>query len=231
MDPSELDLDDQAKETVYDFLKSEGEMRSKEQIFSLLDGPTIEVHPNLGELHIYKGPLGEFWVCKESLKLFTYSSPERFTTDEAQEYAKNFLSRHIENFALRNFKPIKAEKDDPFWEEEWIEEPKHSEEISIFKNWIVLSVNLDTRRVHYFNSSNLRLVRTTPTNLNENAARQIIHEKFPEGEIDDLELMEHTTNGGKTSFTIWSATVRPDDDPETPLTIISINADTGDIID
>jgi hypothetical protein len=218
------------KEAIYEFLVEEGETRSKAEIFSLLEGPTTRRHPNLGQLFIFESPLGEFWVCGATGKLFSFSAPERFSAAEAQDYVLNFLRRHIEDFENRRFKQIKAEMDDPFWEEEWLEEPRFDDEISIFKNWVVISVNLDTRRVHYFNSSNLRLVRKEKVALNELEASKMILDRFPEGKIEDLELMEHTTNGGQTVITIWSATVNPDGDPESPLQIVSLNADTGEVV-
>lgn len=230
MDHGVENQENRMKQAVYDFLLKEGETRSEEDIFPLLEGPSTKRHPNLGQLLIYGGPLGEFWVCAATGKLFSFSAPERFSAPEAQEYAKGFLRRHVNDFESRNFKQIRAEMDDPFWEEEWVEEPRSSEEVSIFKNWIVLSVNLDTRRIHYFNSSDLRLVRSERVLINKQEAEKIIMENFPEGRIEELDLMEHTTNGGQTVITIWTATVNPDGDPESPLKIFSLNADTGEVV-
>jgi hypothetical protein len=42
--------------------------------------------------------------------------------------------------------------------------------------------------------------------------------------------MEFTNDGGKSSRTIWSATVISDDEPTSGLTLHSIDADTGEIV-
>ena len=219
-----------AQERIYEFLRTEGEARSKEEVVALFEGPTSKEHPNLGSLHVYTGPLGEFWVSANSGDVIAYSAPKRFTPTEAQEYARAFLCRHIEDFEKRNYERVDAEMDDPFWKEEWIERLRPPGEVSIFQNWAVLYVNLDTRKVHYFNASNLRLVRRTQPKLDESAARRLILEHYPEGMFLDLELIEHTTDGGKSVITIWSATLKPDSDPDSPMTIYSINADTGEVV-
>jgi hypothetical protein len=222
--------DSDARKRIYEFLKSTGETRPEEEILPKLQASAPKQHPNLGHLYVYKGPFGEFWVSCNNGDIITYSVPNRFTATEAQEYAKAFLNEQIEDFDKRNFVQVDAEMDDPLWEEEWIEKPQRPKEVSIFQNWAVIQVHLDTRRVHYFNASNLRLVRTTQPKINEQTARQIILRQFPEGEILELELMEHTTDGGKSVITIWNASIKPDDEEDTPMELLSINADTGDVV-
>jgi hypothetical protein len=230
MSESSADKEAAARNRICDFLRAEGESRPREEVLGLLEGPVAKVHPNLGPLLVFTGALGEFWVSADGGHVITYSAPRRFTPTEAQEYAAAFLRRNIEDFEKRNYEQVHAEMDDPFWKEEWIERPRHPDEVSIFQNWALIQVNLDARKAHYFNASNLRLSRTAEPAMDEAAARKRILERFPEGIILELELLEHTTDGGVTTITIWQATVNPDGDPDTPRKLLSIDADTGEIV-
>jgi len=213
-----------------EFLKKAGKLRDQKEVLAGLTGPAPKTHPNLGPLEVFKGPDGEFWVSKASGEIVTFSPPKRFTATEAQQYAKAFLERHVPDFAKRNFQQVSAEMQDPLWKEEWVEKPRPPKEVSVFPNWAVIQVNLDTRSVHYWNASNIRLVRTAPPKIDQEGAKKVIRGGFPEAEILKLELMEHTTDGGKTSVTIWNASFRPAADKDSPVKLLSINADTGKVV-
>lgn len=219
---------DMQKESIYAFLQKEGEMREREWVIEKLEGPTTNQHPNLGLLCVYKGVLGEFWVSTRN-NVVNFSAPEAMSVKEAQAYVSEFLARHIEDFHDRNFIQEDAERSDRLWKESWIEEPT-DDEISIFENWVNIQVNLDTRQIHYQNRSDLRHVRTTSPALDEAAARQAILSKNAHATIEELDLLEHTVDGGKTWVTVWNAVIVPGGDPESPRKLYSINADTGKVV-
>ncbi len=220
--------EEQARNLIYDFLKKEGNPNTKDYIVSHLETAGIKDHPNLGELYMFIGELGEFWVSRHRGNVVNYNSPLRFTVTEAENFTVKFISRHVPDFDNRNFKRINSEADDQFWKEEWREEPKGEGEKSIFPNWISISINLEKRAVQNFSFSDLRRIRYKEPAINEQKAREIIMERFPEGAILELELVEHTSDGGVTWITIWNAFVRPHDEEDVPHEIISINADTGE---
>lgn len=220
--------EDIAKDKVYEFLKKEGNPGAKDQIIASLESGGTKTHPNLGEYYIFTGAMGEFWVSAAGGNVITYNAPPRFSITEAEDFVKRFFSSHVPEFSSRNFVQISSEAEDIFWKEEWREEPQNDREKSIFPNWIVITINLEKRSVNNFNFSDLRRIRFTEPTLNEAKARQKIRQRFPDGKILEIELMEHTSDGGRTWITIWNAIVQPYDDPEDPHEIITINADTGE---
>lgn len=220
--------EDQARNLIYDFLKKEGNPNTKDYIVSHLETAGIKDHPNLGKLHMFVGELGEFWVSRQRGNVVNYNSPLRLTITEAENFAVKFISRHVPDFDNRNFKLINSEADDQFWKEEWREEPKGEREKSIFPNWISITINLEKRAVQNFNFSDLRRIRYTDPAIDEKKAREIIMERFPMGAIMELELVEHTVDGGVTWVTIWNSFVKPDDKEDVQHEIISIDADTGE---
>jgi len=219
--------EDQARDRIYDFLKKEGNPKTKDYIMSNLETAGIKNHPNLGKLYMFNGELGEFWVSCQRGNVINYNSPQGFTITEAEDFTVKFIGMHVPDFDNRNFKRINSEADDHFWKEEWKEEPKGEKEKSVFPNWISININLEKRAVQNFNFSDLRRIRYTDPVIGEREAREIIKERFPEGTIMELELEEHTTDGGVTWTTIWNALVKPYDEEDVPDEIISIDADTG----
>lgn len=158
-----------------------------------------------------------------------HSAPPRLSAREAQEFVQVFLTRHIPEYEMRDFEQTDAGLTDPLWKESWRERPQENHgEVSIFENWIEVHVNLETRRVHYFNRSDLRHVRTEPPALDEQAAGESILRRNRGAEIVELRLTEHTDDGGESWVTIWHAVLLPDGDPENPREIYSIDADTGE---
>jgi hypothetical protein len=226
--PGQAVTEEQARDRIYEFLKKEGNPNTKDHIISCLESAGIKEHPNLGKLYMFTGALGEFWVSARRGMVINHNSPPAFTITEAKEYAGRFLRDHVPEFEKRNFIRVYEEADGIYWKEEWEEEPASSSEKSIFQNWITITVNLERRMIHNFNFSDLRRVRFTEPKIKEEEARAMIQQRFPEGEIIDLDLMEHTSDGGVTWITIWNAVVKPDDDEDTPNRIITINADTGE---
>jgi len=220
--------EDIAKDKVYEFLKKEGVSHPKDYVVANLESSGTKNHPNLGELLIFTGSLGEFWVTANRGNVITFNAPSGFTITEAEKYIGEYLGKHIPEFGLRSFVKIEAKAEGQLWIEEWREEPKDAKEKSIFPNWISISVNLVKRSVNNFNYSDLRRTRFTDPAINEASARTKILQRFPDGEILEIELMEHTGDGGLTWITIWNAVVQPYDDPDDPNELISINADTGE---
>lgn len=222
MDPDEL------RDSIYTFLQREGEERSRNEVFDLLEGPRAKKHPNLGALYVFDGSLGEFWVSGRG-NVVTYNAPDRMSVQEAQEYVKECLDRHVESFNDRNYELKDSNFSDPIWMEEWKEKPAE-DEVSIFENWATVQVNVETHKLHYFNRSDLRRVRTTEPSIAEETARKEILKRNPEHEIDRLRLTEHTADGGKTWRTIWYAVLQPED-VEAPQKPYSLDADTGEVVE
>lgn len=243
--------EDKIKKAIYNFLKKEGEKRSEQEVYSLLSGPIIERHPHLGSIIIYKGKLGDFKVNSEHGYVLSYSMPDRLSLEEAKKLASDFISRHVEDFKFRNFEQEYAGLDEPYWKEEWLEKPRKPEEVSIFPNYISISVNLDAGSVSYFSASDLRLVRTKPVPINEERACAIVRNKYPDFNIIETDLVEHTYDNGKNVITIWTIGLEPKESEDTAfemeedetgepdiivkesplLTECAVNADTGELLD
>lgn len=220
-----------AKTRVYEFLKAEGESRTRDEVFDLLLGPDSITHPNLGPIFKFTGSLGEFWVSADRFTVINYNRPGPLKISEAKQVVKAFLANHIQNFEQRNFVQVDSYVEDPLWKEEWREKSQPPNELAIFENWVSIAVHLEARQVKNFNCSDLRHVRTLPPKVTETEVRQELLGEFPEGTIEELRLMEHTGDGGKTWVTIWHAVVQPvgdGDDDAPPRQIISVNADTGE---
>lgn len=217
----------QARSLIYQFLKREGVPNTREDIESHLEMTGIREHPNLGELYTYDGEMGEFWVSRGRGTVVKYNAPAAFTITEAEEFSREFVLRHIPDFGSRNFRLENSEADGQFWREEWREYRSGEKEVSIFPNWISVTVNLERRSIHNFSFSDLRRIRYNQPAISEEKVRVMIMERFPEGKILELELIEHTADGGRTWVTIWNALVNPSAEEEVPAEIISIDADTG----
>mgnify|MGYP006284212031 CR=1 FL=1 len=217
----------EARTLVYQFLKKEGDPNTRDYIESHLEMTGIREHPNLGEIYTFEGESGEFWVSRGRGTVIKYNAPTAFTVTEAEDYSKKFIRRHIKDFESRNFKLENSEADGQFWREEYREYPQGENEVAIFPNWISVTVSLERRAIHNFSYSDLRRIRYKQPGIDEKEARRIIMERFPEGEILEIELVEHTADGGRTWVTIWNALVSPDKGEELPDEIISIDADTG----
>ncbi|MBD3179362.1 MAG: hypothetical protein GF417_07010 [Candidatus Latescibacteria bacterium] len=217
----------QARKLIYDFLKMEGDPNTRDYIEANLELTGMREHPNLGQLYSFDGELGEFWVSRERGKVVKYNGPPALTAAEAEDFAGRFIRRHIPDFESRNFRMESSEADGQFWREEWREYPQGKNEISIFPNWISISVNLEKRAVHNFSFSDLRRIRYNQPGIDEEKARRKVMEKFPDGKILEIELLEHTSDGGQNWVTIWNVVVSPGDDEDEPNEIISIDADTG----
>lgn len=215
------------QEAIQGYFEREGAPLSREQFSKILRDIQADKHPNLGDYYVVTTTAGEFWVKTDKKKVIKYSAYPRFSVKEARQYAHEYLLRHINNFDIRNFVQDRAELDEPYWIEEYTEQPKQGRAVSIFENWISITVNLDSRSVQEFNASEISLVRTSYPAISEAEARKKILSGYPEGQIVELKLMEYTTDGGATSRTIWSASLTPDDDPLSPLQMLSIDADTG----
>ena len=214
---------------VLSYFEAEGDRLSREEFDNSIHNVTVDSHPNLGEYYVYETIYGEFWINIGKKQILKYSKPPRFTVPEAKEYVEKYLESHVPDFKDRNFVQERSELEEPYWIEEYTEKPRGSE-VSIFENWITISVNLDARGLQNFNFSDVRLVRQIPPKITESEVQNIIQQKYPQGQIKELHLMEYTTDGGKSSRTIWNATVLPDDDLESALDLITIDADSGEII-
>lgn len=223
-----------AKSRVYDFLKAEGESRTRDEVFELLLGPDTITHPNLGEVYKFKGSLGEFWVTANRYTVINYNRPGPLKISEAKLMVSEFLKKHIPDFEKRNFVQVDSYVEDPLWKEEWREKPQPPKEQAIFENWVTIAVHLEARQVKNFNCSDLRHVRVAEPKFTETQASEQLLKQFPGGSIETLRLMEHTGDGGKNWVTIWHAVVQPagDDDDELtpPRQVISLNADTGEVV-
>lgn len=213
------------KEAIYYYLQQQGENRSREWVFEQLEVSPSKHHPNLGPFYVFNGSLGEFWVSSRA-KVVNFSAPARMSAKEAQDYVLDFLKRHIDDFENRNYVQEDTEFTDPLWKETWNEEQRESE-VSIFENWATVQVNLETRRVHYASLSDLRHIRTTPPKLDEESARRLIIARNTSAIIEELDLVEHTNDGGQSWITIWNAVLVPGGDPSSPRRLYSIDADTG----
>ncbi|MFO7916309.1 MAG: hypothetical protein R6U43_11555 [Candidatus Krumholzibacteriales bacterium] len=217
----------EARTLVYQFLKREGDPNTRDYIESHLEMTGVREHPNLGEIFTFEGEPGEFWVSRGRGTVVKYNAPPAFTITEAEDFSRKFIPRHIPDFGSRNFKLESSGADGQFWREEWREYPQGENEVAIFPNWISVTVSLERRAIHNFNYSDLRRIRYKQPGIDEGKARRIIMERFPEGEIVEIELVEHTADGGRTWVTIWNAVVRPGEEEDLPHEIISIDADTG----
>jgi hypothetical protein len=218
----------QARALIYQFLKKEGDPNTRDFIESHLEMSGIREHPNLGQLYSFDGELGEFWVSRGRGTVVKYNAPPAFEVSDAEEFSRRFIRRHLPDFESRNFRLEGSEGDGQFWREEWREYPRGEKEVSIFPNWISITVSLEKRGAHNFSFSDLRRIRYNQPGIDEQKARGIIMERYPEGEILELELIEHTTDGGQSWITIWNALVSPGEGENIPDEIISIDADTGE---
>lgn len=218
---------EEARDKIYNFLTQEGCRHSKDTIIKSLDYTGINEHPNLGDLFMYDSPYGEFWVSAKRGNLVTFNAPPRLEIDEAGKLIREFLCRNIPEFEQRNFQLTDSYVEEPFWKEEYVEKPK-GKEYSIFQNWISVAIDMESGNIHNFNYTDLRHIRYIPPRIDEKKARELILRKYTGGEIVELELMEHNSDGGVTWITIWNALVSPRREEDVPDEIVSINADTGE---
>jgi len=219
--------EEQARKLIYQFLKKEGNPNTRDYIESHLEISGIRKHPNLGEYYVLEGEPGEFWVSRARGNVIKYNAPPALTVTEAEGFSRAFISRHIPDFESRNFRLESSEAEGGLWREEWREYPAGKNEVSIFPNWISVTVSLEKRSIQNFNYSDLRRIRYNQPGVDEQEARRTIMDRFPEGEILELELIEHTGDGGQSWVTVWNVLVKPYREEETPDEIILIDADTG----
>ncbi len=217
---------EEARDRIYDFLAREGCRHSKETVVRKLEYTGVTQHPNLGDLFMFESPYGEFWLSAARGNLVTFNAPPRLKVDEAGEMIREFLGRHVPEFGRRNFRQTDSYMEEPYWKEEYLEKPGRGEH-SIFQNWISVAIDVESGQIHNFNYSDLRHIRYVPPKIGEEEARKAVMERYPEGEILELELMEHTSDGGVTWVTMWNALIRPSQDEDATNRIISIDADTG----
>jgi len=220
----------QARDRVCEFLETEGESKPRDEMRTILGSPSVDSHPNLGPYYVFNGELGEFWVSCNRGSLIAWFAPGRLTVSEAELLVKDFLKRHIPDFESRNFEQVYSQMDEPHWKEEWEEKPQRPQEQAIFENWATVTVDMESRRVTKFSCSDLRHTRTSPPKISEAEARQIILKQYPMAQFVSLNLMEDTVDGGENWRTIWYAVFVPERDEETPRKLMSIDADTGEIV-
>jgi hypothetical protein len=217
------------KQAVFRFLKRRDARLERAEVFEQLEAIEMRRHPNLGAFHVFGSTFGEFWVSEREA-VIGYRAPGRMTASEAQHAAKEVLRQEVEDFGLRNFTQQEAGFVDPIWKEEWKEQPRPGE-VSIFENWAQVQINVETRKLHYFQCSDVQHVRLEPPVLDEDAASGVLKRHRRLAVVDSMNLMEHTDDGGHTWTTIWNVIYMPGGDPSSPLEIIAIDADTGDIVD
>jgi hypothetical protein len=217
---------EEARDKIYTFLAREGCRHSKDTVIKNLDYTGINEHPDLGDLFMYDSPYGEFRVSARRGNVMMFNAPPRLNVEGAGELIREFLCRHIPEFEQRNFRLTDSYMEGSFWNEEYIEKPEEGH--SIFQNWISISIDMESRNIHNFSYTDLRHIRYVPPRIDEKKARELILQKYSDGEILELELMEHTDDGGMTWVTIWNALVSPLREKDVPDEIISINADTGE---
>jgi hypothetical protein len=211
------------------FLAAQGVDVDRARLQASVESVSGEEHPNLGQYLAIKTKYGQFWISARN-KLIRYSARPRFTVGEARAYAAAFLRREVPDFERRNFVADRAEVEEPFWIEEYTEHPIAGSETAVFPNWLSLVVNLDARSVQSFDKSDLDLRRTRPPVISQARAREIVAGLYPASKVVEMPLMEFTSDGGATQRTIWSVTFVPDDDPDSPQQMISIDADTGETV-
>ncbi|HKB14565.1 MAG TPA: hypothetical protein VKF62_00790 [Planctomycetota bacterium] len=219
--------EEQARERIHEALRGEGDHRPRELALRELVAAGTQVHPNLGRLLAFTGPLGDFLLAERGGALVAWDGPKRFTIPEAKAYARAFLERNVPGFARRNFTLLKSAFDAPVWREEYLEKPRPPREVSVFENWIVLTVNVEARRVQHFDCSNFQRVRHDAPRIAEPAARARIAQRFPTHKLLALALLEDTQDGGQTFRTVWHAVLQPED-PDDPRYLYAFDADSGE---
>lgn len=217
------------------FLISEGQRLSPKEIAEQLGAPGIQVHPDLGTLVSFRGELGTIWVSERDNVVY-YSGNSLGQADqpvsaaECWEIAKKMARKHVKDFEARNFIADQPNVDTTSFTIRWTEQLRPDTESAIFPNWVEVAVQIPSGRVTRFSASDLRLVRTSPPVISEAQARALIRKRFDKSAIEEIELLQQTADGGKTSYTIWTAMVMTLA-PEGPVTVrVTLDADSGEII-
>lgn len=225
----------QAVAAVSAFFAREGVPQAPEHMAEQLGQASSTVHPDLGVLLTFRGPLGTIWVSPRGAVIYYAGNALRAKSRpvapaEGFAFARSFAEREVPDFSSRNFAADAIQIDGTRGTARWTEKPRAGVETAIFPNWVEVVVDLTAGRVARFSASDLRLVRTTPTRITQADARARIKSRFQKAAVEEIELMQLPVDGGRTAITVWTAMVMTLA-PEGPTTVrVSINADTGEFV-
>jgi hypothetical protein len=224
----------QAAAAVSAFLLLEGQSISPAGVVKQAGTAATIDHPDLGVLLTFRGALGTLWISRRGNVVYYAGNTLRATgkpaPDQALALARQFVERHITDFASRNFEQEKPHFDRSRATFRWVEKIRQGMETAIFPNSAEVVMDLEEGRVVRFNATDLRLLRTTPPRLSEAEARVRIRAQFQKSAIEDIDLMLLPAKNGGQPVTVWTALVMTMG-PEGPrVERVTINADTGELM-
>jgi hypothetical protein len=231
------------------FFAGEGRWLEPQEVITGFGTPEVTAHPDLGALLSFRGSLGAIEVSPRGSvvyyagdalpalgqppaegDLLSRSALMSERATESISLARDFVSRHVKDFAGRCFIEEPARYDFPYAMLRWVEKVRPDAETAIFPNWVEVVVNLELGRVERFDASDLRLARTTSPRISEAQARALIRGRFERAAVEEIELMQLPFKGESEAITVWTVLVMTLGEKGPEHVRVTLDADSGELL-
>jgi hypothetical protein len=209
------------------------------RIKELLGKSKTTEKPNVGPIYTFESMFGSLWISKRTGNIVMYCSPDsdcgnnaiKIEEPRAKKIAIDFIKMMMPAFSENKFELAEVDTiGDCFCFE--FEEIREKEEISIFENFVLITVKGDSGDIKNFSRSDLTFIRTTLPPISEAQAKNIIENyiKPYKGKLLKIKLIETPTKSYTSSQPLWSAIVSYRGGKGEYRDIIEIDASTGRIL-
>ena len=216
------------------FVRSDSEFTSQELRDTLTQGEK-GFDPSVGAMWEFSGSLGVVGVAVATGEIVSFQAADeledlasKVSLPQAKQKMKEFLREVYPQFDETRFELVESEESDGRFHFS-LEQIRLPNEVSIFHNYIAVSLCADEPQVVSFDRSALTFIRVRPPVLGEKKAKTIIQEIVgPAGRMTELNIREQPLADLSGAVTVWAASVLYEYGGIESLEMVMINADTGE---